>query len=228
MEFIFIIAVVILIIWLITSPRSNSNKKKPKVLDNPRQSIKETPDTPASKVSLSRPSSDVTSSINPIKTNKASVSVELHEQMNELKTAKQTDPKPRITVVNTPTPIIESADSSTHSKDDLATFNIFDSTEPQNISVKSTRKAQWLDKNKETVIHKRNLAGFFYLGEQMESLRGYDPEPALLNPILPASTPLGHQLGYYTDESLGYWPSYSNLSRPVSYTHLTLPTNREV
>jgi hypothetical protein len=32
MEFIFIIAVVILIIWLITSPRSNSNKKKPKVL----------------------------------------------------------------------------------------------------------------------------------------------------------------------------------------------------
>ncbi|WP_076918252.1 TerB N-terminal domain-containing protein [Pseudoalteromonas sp. SK18] len=227
MEFIFIIAVVILIIWLITSPRSNSNKKKPKVLDNPRQSIKETPDTPASKVSLSRPSSDVTSSINPIKTNKASVSVELHEQMNELKTAKQTDPKPRITVVNTPTPIIESADSATHSEDDLATFNIFESANPLNKSIKGTRKAQWLDKKKETVIHKRNLAGFFYLGEQMESLRGYEPEPALLNPILPVSTPLGHQLGYYTDESLGYWPSYSNLSRQCRGAYLDwLATDR--
>jgi hypothetical protein len=148
MEFIFIIAVVILIIWLITSPRSNSNKKKPKVLDNPRQSIKETPDTPASNASLSRPSSDVTSSINPIKTNKASVSVELQEQMNELKTAKQTDPKPRITVVNTPTPIIESADSATYSEEDLATFNIFESANPLNKSIKGTRKAQCLIRKK--------------------------------------------------------------------------------
>ncbi|MDN3474068.1 TerB N-terminal domain-containing protein [Pseudoalteromonas sp. APC 3355] len=227
MEFIFIIAVVILIIWLITSPRSNSNKKKPKVLDNPRQSIKETPDTPASKVSLSRPSSDVTSSINPIKTNKASVSVELQEQMNELKTAKQTDPKPRITVVNTPTSIIESADSATHSEDDLATFNIFESANPLNKSIKGTRKAQWLDKNKETIIQKRKLMGLIYIGEQMESMRSYDPDPALINSILPASTPLGHQLGYYTDDSLGYWPSYSRLSRQCRGAYLDwLATDR--
>lgn len=124
-------------------------------------------------------------------------------------------------------PIIERAQSATHSEDDLATFNIFESAEPQNMSIKSTRKAQWLDKKKETVIHKRKLTGFIYLGEQMESLRGYDPEPALLNPILPASTPLGHQLGYYTDDSLGYWPSYNRLSRQCRGAYLDwLATDR--
>ncbi|TMO97283.1 ATPase [Pseudoalteromonas sp. S3260] len=224
MEFIFVITVVILIIWLSTSSRSNSNKKKPKVINNPRQSIKETPDSPAS---ISDLPNDESSPIKSIKINNASVSVELHEQTNELTTAKQINPKPRITVVNIPTPIIESADSSTHSKDDLATFNIFDSTEPQNISVKSTRKAQWLDKNKETIVQKRKLMGLIYIGEQMESMRSYDSDPALINYTLPASIPLGHQLGYYTDDSLGYWPSYSRLSRQCRGAYLDwLATDR--
>ena len=224
MEFIFVITVVILIIWLSTSSRSNSNKKKPKVINNPRQSIKETPDSPAS---ISDLPNDESSPIKSIKINNASVSVELHEQTNELTTAKQINPKPRITAVNTPSPIIESADSATYSEDDLATFNIFESAAPQNISIKSTRKAQWLDKNKETIIQKRKLMGLIYIGEQMESMRSYDPDPALINSILPASTPLGHQLGYYTDDSLGYWPSYSRLSRQCRGAYLDwLATDR--
>ena len=227
MEFVFIIAVVILIIWLITSSRLDSKKTKPRVLSNPSQNIKATRDATASKPSLSRPPGDVTSSIDPIKTKKASVSAELHEKTSELTSLKQTNPKSHTTAVNKSTPIIESAHSATHSEDDFATFNIFESTEPQNANIKSTRKAQWLDKKKETIIHKRKLIGFIYLGEKMESLRGYDSESALLNPILPAATPLGHQLGYYTDDSLGYWPSYSRLSRQCRGAYLDwLATDR--
>ena len=74
MEFIFIIAVVILIIWLITSSRSNSNKAKPRVLDNPSSDIKGTYSTPASKPSVSALSNGAISPIKSIKIDKASVS----------------------------------------------------------------------------------------------------------------------------------------------------------
>ncbi|TMP55240.1 TerB N-terminal domain-containing protein [Pseudoalteromonas sp. S1612] len=227
MEFIFIIAVVILIIWLITSPRSNSNKKKPKVLDNPRQSIKETPDTPASKVSLSRPSSDVTSSINPIKTNKASVSVELHKQTNELTTSKQLSPKPRITVVNTPPTIIERADSSRNSEDDLATFNIFESNVSEDTYINKGKQAQWLSKGQEVTIHSRKLKGFLYVGGVMESLVGYRSEPALICADLPVISPRTNSNEFPTDESLGYWPSYGLLSKESRGAYLDwLATDR--
>ena len=76
MELIFIIAVVILIIWLITSSRSNSNKAKPRVLDNPSSDIKGTYSTPASKPSISALSNDAISPIKSIKIDKASVSIE--------------------------------------------------------------------------------------------------------------------------------------------------------
>lgn len=227
MEFIFIIAVVILIIWLITSPRSNSNKKKPKVLDNPRQSIKETPDTPASKVSLSRPSNDVTSSINPIKTNRASVSVELHKQTNELTTSKQLSPKPRITVVNTPPTIIERADSSRNSEDDLATFNIFESNVSEDTYINKGKQAQWLSKGQEVTIHSRKLKGFLYVGGVMESLVGYRSEPALICADLPVISPRTNSNEFPTDESLGYWPSYGLLSKESRGAYLDwLATDR--
>ena len=227
MDFIFIIAVVILIIWLITSPRSNSKKKKPKVLDNPRQSIKETPDTPASKVSLSRPSSDVTSSINPIKTNKASVSVELHKQTNELTTSKQLSPKPRITVVNTPPTIIERADSSRNSEDDLATFNIFESNVSEDTYINKGKQAQWLSKGQEVTIHSRKLKGFLYVGGVMESLVGYRSEPALICADLPVISPRTNSNEFPTDESLGYWPSYGLLSKESRGAYLDwLATDR--
>lgn len=227
MEFVFIIAVGILIIWLITSSRSDSKKTKPKVPGNTSKSVKENHGSPASKSTLSVLSNDSSISKNPIETKKVSVSAEFREQTIELTTSSQTNPKSHVTIVNTPTPIIESAESVGHSEDGLATFNIFESAEPQNANITNSREAQWLEKKRETVVHKRKLSGLIYIGEQMESIRGYESEPALINPILHASTPLWHQQGYYTDDSLGYWPSYSSLSRQCRGAYLDwLATDR--
>ena len=38
----------------------------------------------------------------------------------------------------------------------------------------------------------------------------------------------GTDIDYDTFKSCGYWPGFLNCIAPVSYTHLTLPTNREV
>ncbi|MGB1293134.1 MAG: TerB N-terminal domain-containing protein [Pseudoalteromonas sp.] len=210
MEFIFIIAVAILIIWLITSPRSNSNKAKSGSLGNPSSDIKGTHDTSASKSSISALSNDAISPIKSIKVDKASVSIELHEQTNKLATSKETTPKPRITVVNTSTPTIESADSSTNSEDDLATFNIFDGQDDK-LHRQASTIGRWIRKGEVVTIHGRKLVSFIYLGEQMTALRGYDIEPSLIRKIPKAISPAKNE-SYYTDESLGYWPSYSRLS----------------
>lgn len=227
MEFIFIIAVVILIIWLITSSRSNSNKAKPRVLDNPSSDIKGTHDTSASKSSISALSNDAISPIKSIKIDKASVSVELHEQTNELATSKETTPKPRITVVNTSTPTIESADSSTNSEDDLATFNIFESNVSEDTYINKGKQAQWLSKGQEVTIHSRKLKGFLYVGGVMESLVGYRSEPALICTDLPVISPRTNSNEFPTDESLGYWPSYGLLSKEARGAYLDwLATDR--
>ncbi|MBB1455704.1 TerB N-terminal domain-containing protein [Pseudoalteromonas sp. SG43-5] len=227
MEFIFIIAVVILIIWLITSSRSNSNKAKPRVLDNPSSDIKGTHNTSASKSSISALSNDAISPIKSIKIDKASVSVELHEQTNELATSKETTPKPRITVVNTSTPTIESADSSTNSEDDLATFNIFESNVSEDTYINKGKQAQWLSKGQEVTIHSRKLKGFLYVGGVMESLVGYRSEPALICTDLPVISPRTNSNEFPTDESLGYWPSYGLLSKESRGAYLDwLATDR--
>lgn len=227
MEFIFIIAVVILIIWLITSPRSNSNKAKSGSLGNPSPNIKDTLDKSASKSSISDLPNDESSPIKSIKINNASVSVELHKQTNELTTSKQLSPKPRITVVNTPPTIIERADSSRNSEDDLATFNIFESNVSEDTYFNKGKQAQWLSKGQEVTIHSRKLKGFLYVGGVMESLVGYRSEPALICADLPVISPRTNSNEFPTDESLGYWPSYGLLSKESRGAYLDwLATDR--
>ena len=227
MEFIFIIAVVILIIWLITSPRSNSNKAKSGSLGNPSPNIKDTLDKSASKSSISDLQNDESSPIKSIKINNASVSVELHKQTNELTTSKQLSPKPRITVVNTPPTIIERAHSSRNSEDDLATFNIFESNVSEDTYINKGKQAQWLSKGQEVTIHSRKLKGFLYVGGVMESLVGYRSEPALICADLPVISPRTNSNEFPTDESLGYWPSYGLLSKESRGAYLDwLATDR--
>tara|TARA_B110000211_G_scaffold47285_1_gene50913 strand:- start:14542 stop:16974 length:2433 start_codon:yes stop_codon:yes gene_type:complete len=227
MEFIFIIAVVILIIWLITSPRSNSNKAKSGSLGNPSPNIKDTLDKSASKSSISDLPNDESSPIKSIKINNASVSFELHKQTNELTTSKQLSPKPRITVVNTPPKIIERADSSRNSEDDLATFNIFESNVSEDTYINKGKQAQWLSKGQEVTIHSRKLKGFLYVGGVMESLVGYRSEPALICADLPVISPRTNSNEFPTDESLGYWPSYGLLSKESRGAYLDwLATDR--
>lgn len=62
---------------------------------------------------------------------------------------------------------------------------------------------------------------FFYFGGIMNSLDGYGVEPSLIDEERPASKPLiniGSEL--HTDETLGYWPSYSSLSKECRGAYL--------
>ena len=54
----------------------------------------------------------------------------------------------------------------------------------------------------------------------MESLRGYMQEPALVNSALPAAGQSFNHSVFYTDGTLGYWPSYESLSRECRGSYL--------
>lgn len=115
---------------------------------------------------------------------------------------------------------VEHASSSSTSDDGLASFKIFESSKPQSDLVKVGKKGTWIGKYQEVKIHGRELRGFLYIGERMESLRGYMQEPALVNSALPAAGQSFNHSVFYTDGTLGYWPSYESLSRECRGSYL--------
>ncbi|MBR9793008.1 MAG: ATPase [Gammaproteobacteria bacterium] len=115
---------------------------------------------------------------------------------------------------------VEHASSSSSSDDGLASFNIFESSKPQSDLVKVGKKGAWIGKYQEVKLHGRTLRGFLYVGERMDSLRGYMQEPALVNSSLPAAGQSFNHSVFYTDGTLGYWPSYDSLSRECRGSYL--------
>ena len=124
---------------------------------------------------------------------------------------------------------VEHASSSSASDDGLASFNVFESSKPQSDFVKVGKKGTWIGKYQEVKVHGRTLRGFLYVGERMESLRGYSQEPALVNDSLPAAKPSNNASGFYIDDTLGYWPSYGSLSKECRGAYLDwLATDRDM
>lgn len=129
----------------------------------------------------------------------------------------------------TSTPRVEHASSSSSSHDGLASFSIFESSKTQSGLTKLGKKGTWIGKYQEVKVHGRTLRGFLYVGEGMESLRGYMQEPALINSSLPVVGSSTNQNEFYIDESLSYWPSYSSLSKQCRGSYLDwLATDRNL
>jgi hypothetical protein len=99
--------------------------------------------------------------------------------------------------------------------DELANF-VISSNKPAYNSAASTQKSGcWVTEHESLTIKQRTMKrGFYYLGEQLEALVGHITEPSLINEALLVSPPkIIHKISQiYSDESLGYWPSYESLS----------------
>ena len=75
----------------------------------------------------------------------------------------------------TSTSRIEHASSSSSADDGLASFNIYESAQTHSDFTKVGKKGAWIGKYQEVKVHDRLLRGFLYVGEQLESLRGFKP-----------------------------------------------------
>lgn len=99
--------------------------------------------------------------------------------------------------------------------DSLATF-ILSSERSKEYSTSSNHtKGRWVTKYESITIHNRTIEqGFFYFGGQLETLVGYGTEPSLIDERLSVSPPsaINSMATIYSDESLGYWPTYGQLS----------------
>lgn len=105
------------------------------------------------------------------------------------------------------------AKSSTEDEDDFATFTIHTSFGREPEKTTNTQKGRWISVNEQLSVNGRQLTkGFFYFGGAMNSLDGYGIEPSLVDDKRPASSP-SVDSEIYTDESLGYWPTYASLSK---------------
>lgn len=97
--------------------------------------------------------------------------------------------------------------------DDFATFTIHTSFGREPEQTTNTQKGRWISVDEQLSVNGRQLTkGFFYFGGVMNSLDGYGIEPSLLDDKRPASSP-SVDSEIYTDESLGYWPTYASLSK---------------
>ena len=105
------------------------------------------------------------------------------------------------------------AKSSTLDDDDFATFTIHTSFGREPEKTTNKQKGRWISEDEQLSFNGRQLTkGFFYFGGAMNSLDGYGIEPSLVDDKRPASSP-SVDSEIYTDESLGYWPSYASLSK---------------
>ena len=120
----------------------------------------------------------------------------------------------------TSTSRVEHASSSFSSDDDLASFNIFESSNPQSDVVKIGKVGTWIGKHQEVKVHGRTLKGLLYVGEHLDALRAYMHEPALVNSSLLAARSSINSTVFYTDDTLGYWPSYDSLSKECRGSYL--------
>ncbi|QDG35732.1 ATPase [Alteromonas mediterranea] len=105
------------------------------------------------------------------------------------------------------------AKSSTEDEDDFATFTIHTSFGREPEKTTNKQKGRWISVDEQLSVNGRQLTkGFFYFGGVMSSLDGYGIEPSLVDDKRPASSPSVNS-ETYTDESLGYWPTYASLSK---------------
>ena len=97
--------------------------------------------------------------------------------------------------------------------DDFATFTIHTSFGREPEKTTNKQKGRWISVEEQLSVNGRQLTkGFFYFGGVMNSLDGYGIEPSLVDDKRPASSP-SVDSEMYTDESLGYWPTYASLSK---------------
>ncbi|WP_368085247.1 TerB N-terminal domain-containing protein [Vibrio splendidus] len=106
-----------------------------------------------------------------------------------------------------------SVSSTSNNDDDFATFTIHTSFGREPEKTTNKQKGRWISEDEQLSINGRQLTkGFFYFGGVMNSLDGYGIEPSLVDDKRPASSP-SVDSKIYTDESLGYWPTYASLSK---------------
>ncbi|EAQ67747.1 hypothetical protein MED121_17509 [Marinomonas sp. MED121] len=104
--------------------------------------------------------------------------------------------------------------------DDFATFTIHTSFGREPEKTTNKRKGRWISESEQLSINGRQLTkGFYYFGGAMNSLDGYSIEPSLVDDKRPASSP-SVDSEIYTDETLGYWPSYASLSKDCRGAYL--------
>ncbi|WP_067099218.1 tellurite resistance TerB family protein [Marinomonas atlantica] len=108
---------------------------------------------------------------------------------------------------------ISSTSNHAYLDDDFATFTIHTSVGREPEKTTNKQKGRWISEDEQLSINGRKLKkGFFYYGGVMNSLDGYGIEPSLVDEKRPALSPSVHS-EIYTDESLGYWPTYASLSK---------------
>ncbi|MCG2838177.1 TerB N-terminal domain-containing protein [Photobacterium sp. WH77] len=106
--------------------------------------------------------------------------------------------------------------------DEFATFTVHTSFGREPEKSPNKKKGRWIGESEQlTIIGRKLNKGLFYFGGVMNSLDGYRLEPSLIDEERPVSKPsinIGSEL--HTDETLGYWPSYSSLSKECRGAYL--------
>ncbi|WP_372871889.1 TerB N-terminal domain-containing protein [Shewanella sp.] len=139
-------------------------------------------------------------------------------------------PKPKANVSTNTSPSVSITSNSINSKntrssassevesardDDFATFRVYTSYGAEAEKSSNTQKGRWVSEEDQMTINGRQISrGFFYFGGVLKALSGYGIEPSLVDEkrqALAKTFKTGSDL--YTDESLGYWPSYATLSK---------------
>ena len=98
---------------------------------------------------------------------------------------------------------------------ELATFVISSNKQKHDITSSNRKLGRWVSRYESLKIQGRIIdKGFFYFGGKLETLIGYGTEPSLINDSLSVGSPkvIYNTSHIYSDESLGYWPSYAALS----------------
>ena len=98
---------------------------------------------------------------------------------------------------------------------DLATFVISSNKQKHDTTSSNRKIGRWVSRHESLKIQGRIIdRGFFYFGGKLETLIGYGTEPSLINDSLSVGSPkvIYNTSHIYSDESLGYWPSYEALS----------------
>ncbi|MFK3916225.1 TerB N-terminal domain-containing protein [Psychrobacter sp. NPDC078501] len=98
---------------------------------------------------------------------------------------------------------------------ELATFVISSNKQKHDTTSSNRKLGRWVSRYESLKIQGRIIdKGFFYFGGKLETLIGYGTEPSLINDSLSVGSPkvIYNTSHIYSDESLGYWPSYAALS----------------
>lgn len=107
--------------------------------------------------------------------------------------------------------------------DELATFVISSSKQQHDLASSKRKLGRWVSRHESLNIQGRIIdKGFFYVGNKLDALIGYGIESSLVNDSLAVSSPklVNNSARIYSDESLGYWPSYDALSPLCRGTYL--------